>query len=547
MRQIGLNVGALAFTGINWLLVALCMAPLVAVGVIACFPDQGSLSHLAATTLPRYITNSAYLFVGVGGLAMLIGTCTAWLVSMYQFPGRRVLQWLLLMPLAVPSYVLAMVYGHLLDVAGPVQMSLREMTGLAFGEYWFPTIRSTGGAVLVLAFALYPYVYMLARIAFASQCASLFESAHLLGMGHRRWFWHIAVPVARPALMAGAALVVMEALADYGTVALFGVESFTTGIYRAWYGMGDPVAAAKLACWLLGFVLFAIIAERYSRRHLRYHTQGMQPRKMTRLVPRRMSGWLICLLCLIPCAVGFVVPVLVLVGWSLHEVSYWQDHLHWNALKHSLMIAGACAVVAVMIAMSFAYAIRLRLLPALWVQLATLGYAIPGSVIAVGVFVPLLLLDKSVAHWIETSQGVRPPLLLTGSIAAIVIACSIRFLAVAYGGMESALQQIAVATDDSARLLGARYGRIVRLLHVPHIKVGVMFAGFMVFTDTVKELPATLLLRPFNVDTLAIRTFELAGDGRLVQASVPALFLIGISLLAVLWLSTHSLKAQDIH
>lgn len=529
------------------LLALLCIAPVLVVIAAAFFPDHGTLEHMANTTLSRYVTNALMIAFGVSFLSAMLGIGTAWLVHLYDFPLQRWLKWALILPLAVPAYISAMVYGHVLDVAGPVQEALRDISGWQFGDYWFPNIRSLGGVILVLSFTLYPYVYVLARIAFAGQCASLFENALLLGMGHRQWFRHIALPVARPALMIGVALVLMEALADYGTVALFGVESFTTAIYRAWYSMGDIAAAAKLACFLLAFIMGAIWLERYSRRHLAYQMQGAQLQAIRRLRPRAAMRWLMTMICAVPVMIGFVIPCAVLLEWSLNDLSNWADAMHWSALRHSLSVAGACATGAVLLSLIFAYALRLRVVRPRWVRLASMGYAVPGSVMAVGIFIPLLWVDKQMADLLEEWTGSRPGLLLTGSMAAVVIACVIRFLAVALGSVESAVEQIPAATDDAARLLGARYAGIMRRLHLPTLKAGLWFSALMVFTDTVKELPATLLLRPFNMDTLAIRTFELAGDGRLVQASVPALFLIAISLVAVIWLAAQPLKVQGAH
>lgn len=540
MKQTGLKPIAI------YLLAALCVAPLIAVLIIAALPDKGSVSHMIEYTLSRYVINSVWLALGVGGLSMAIGACAAWYVTMYQFPLRRVIEWLLLLPLAMPSYISAMVYGHLLDAAGPLQDGFRQATGLGYHDYWFPDIRSLGGAVLVLSFSLYPYVYILARIAFRFQCASLFENARLLGCGSHGWFWKIALPVARPSLVVGGALVIMETLADYGTVSLFGVASFTTGIYRVWYGMGDPIAAAKIACVLLALVMLALWCERFSRRHMHFAVMPDYRSQIPRINSSAIGGLCRLFICAIPAMVGFVIPAIQLVAWASHKADSWYDTAHWHSMYYSVLIAALAAVVATLIALVFAYALRIWPTRAmrLSVRAATIGYAIPGSVIAVGVFIPMLLFDKTIANALELYSGHRPGLFITGSIAAIVMACVVRFLAVAFASVESGVGQIHHHIDDAARLLGASYGHIFRHLHLPHLKTSLLIAGFMVFTDTLKELPATLLLRPFNVETLAIRTYELAHDTRLYDAAIPALILVAISLMAVLVLATQHIGVR---
>ena len=513
-------------------LAALCCLPFVALLLMAAPNAEWSFSPAIMRFLPDYIANSLLIALGTGALALFMGSYAAWYVVRYDFPARRVLQWALLLPLSMPAYLLAMVYGHLLDVAGPAQATLRDVTGLGVGDYLFPQIRSPLGVVLVLAFSLYPYVYLAARHAFAGQCRSQFEAAWMLGLPPRKWLWAVAMPIARPALALGVALVMMEALADFGVVSLFGVPSFTTGIYRAWYGLGEPHQAARLACMLLALVAGLLWLERASRGRM----GAMKATQSAGAPLRRLRGSVYhTVACGFPILLGFVVPVVQLLLWGAQDTSGWGDALHWRAASHTLLVGGLVAVSALALALVFAYGLRAR--PAGWgarlMRLATLGYAVPGSVIAVAIFMPLLMLDKTLADVWQNATGIRPSLLLTGSIAAMVVACTIRFLAVAMSSVESGLQQISPYIDDAARLLGANGWRIKRALHLPHMKLALLAGGFMVFADTMKELPASLLLRPFNVSTLSIRTYELASDGQLVAAAIPALMMVVIGVAAV--------------
>jgi iron(III) transport system permease protein len=514
------------------LLAALCCLPFAALVLMAAPNAEWSFSPAIMRFLPDYIVNSLFIALATGALGLFMGSYAAWYVVRYDFPARRILQWALLLPLAMPAYLLAMVYGHLLDVAGPAQAGLRELTGWRVGEYLFPEIRSPIGVVLVLAFSLYPYVYLAARHAFAGQCRSHFEAAWLLGLPPQKWLWSVAMPIARPALALGVALVMMEALADFGVVSLFGVPSFTTGIYRAWYGLGEPHQAARLACMLLALVAGLLWLERASRGRMR----AMRAAQSTGAPLKRLRGGLYhSAACAVPMLIGFAIPVVQLLLWAAQDASGWGDALHWRAASHTLLVGGLVAVGALVLALVFAYGLRAR--PIGWraglLRLATLGYAVPGSVIAVAIFIPLLMLDKTIADFWQSQTGVRPALLLTGSIAAMVIACIIRFLAVAMSSVESGLQQISPRIDDAALLLGVRGMRLKRALHLPQMKLALLAGGFMVFADTMKELPASLLLRPFNVSTLSIRTYELASDGQLVAAAIPALMMVAIGLAAV--------------
>lgn len=523
------------------LLATLLLLPLVAIMFQAAQVDSAALDHLVKNQLFDYIFNSVSLAIITAILALIMGVGTAWSVAMYRFPGRATLQWLLMMPLAVPAYLSAIAYADLFDNAGMVQSQLRAITGQT-ELTWFPEIRSLGGAAFVLACALYPYVYILARLAFGSQCRQWFENAQLLGVPSKHWLMTIALPLARPACVVACALVMMEVLADFGTVQVMGVSTFTTGIYRAWLGLGDMPLAAALACVLLIMVSGSLIIERTQRRHHFLQLRDDKQGAIWSLPESRARGWLRLVLCSIPVMLGFGIPVLQLLYWALSQ-RFAGDVQHWQALGTSLTVASLTALLALLVALIFAYAVQWWNAPWLrgLVRLATMGYAIPGSVIAVGIFVPLLRLDQTIADVMENIQGTRPPLWITASIAAMVIACVIRFLAVAYGGVSSAMERFNQQADDAARLLGQSRIGVIRTLHLPQLKTPLVMCGLMVFADTLKELPASMLLRPFDVNTLAIRSYELMSDGRLSDGAIPALMLIAISMVAVCVLAWHSI------
>lgn len=532
-----------------WRWAVLLPALLLALPVLVIFasllqPETEIWQHLRQTVLADYVINSLLLAGGTGLGALLLGTGSAWLISQYQFIGRRLLQWMLLLPLAMPAYIIAYTYTGLLDFAGPLQSYIRELTGWRYGDYWFPEIRSLGGAIVMLSLVLYPYVYMLARTAFSEQSASLFEASRTLGLTPRQHFWRVALPLARPAILTGTALAMMEAFADYGTVQYFGVTTFTTGIFRTWFGMGSQAGAAQLAALLTGFVLVLLLLEQWSRRKIRYYHQGQrsQPAALRRVgVGRQM---LLLLLCCLPVLFGFVVPAIQLSSWALsnYQVTFNQQFitLVWN----SFSLAALAAVVTVLLALLFAYGKRLRrdVLIQAPVRLAALGYAVPGTVIAIGVMIPLAYLDGRIDMLAEQWFGMRTGLILSGTLFALVLAYSVRFLAVSLHSVEAGLQRIKPSMDNAARSLGYSPLGVLKNVHVPLLRASVLTALLLVFVDVLKELPATLILRPFNFNTLAVRTYELASDERLADAALPALAIVLVSLLPVILLA-RSVKA----
>ena len=528
------------------------------------FVDARSIwQHLANTVLGTYVGNSLELMLGVGVGTTAIGVSTAWVVTLCSFPGRRLFESLLLLPLAAPAYILAYTYTNLLDYSGPIQTLLRKGFGWQSAQdYWFPNVRSIGGAIVMLTLVLYPYVYLLARSAFLTQSSRLLEASQNLGCSPWQSFWRVALPLARPAVVAGLSLALMETLNDFGTVEFFSVPTFTTGIYRTWFGMGERLAASQLAVLLLLFIFGLIALERVSRQQQRYYQNAGQGRSMSRYVLGGVRSISAIVVCSVPIILGFLLPVgmlLQLMGIDSNAtagdsrgdsdfptassaiVSTPNDRF-WEFAYHSFLLASLTAAIAILVSIILAYAQRLR--PAnRWVtQLATLGYAVPGAVIAVGVLVPLGQFDNAVDAWSRSTFGVSTGLLLSGTIAALVFAYLVRFLAVGFGAVESSLDRIMPSLDDAAQSLGCGTARTLQKIHLPLMRSGLVTGLILVFVDVMKELPTTLIVRPFNFDTLAIRVYNLASDERLAEAAAPALAIIGVGLLPVVLLSWQMVK-----
>ena len=530
---------------ISLLIGAMIALPVLSVGTSLLVGDTGGTwAHLAATVLPEYVANSLLLSAGVGLGVAAVGVGTAWFTSMTEFPGRRVFDWALLLPLAMPAYVMAYVYTDLLQFVGPLQTALREAFGWKRGDYWFPEIRSLGGATLMFVCVLYPYVYLLARTAFLERGAGTFEAARSLGLSPWAAFRRISLPLARPAVAAGVALVLMETLADYGTVAYFAVPTFTTGIYRAWFSLGDRVAAAQLAGALLAFVLLLLALERFSRGRARFHETGRRKAERRPLSGRHAATAF--LVCLLPLVLGFLLPAGLLLDLAFSQGDSEFGVRYGMLAKNSLLVAGVSASLAVALALSLAYAQRLRpgLLARAINRTVGLGYAVPGSVIAVGVLIPVTRLD----HWLATRWlewfGSNPGLILTGGIAALVYAYLARFLAIALHTVEAGLARVTPSMDVAARSLGCGPLETLRRVHVPLLSGSLFTAGLLVFVDVMKELPATLVMRPFNFDTLATQTFTLAADERLAEASTAALAIVAAGLLPVFLLARQVAKGR---
>jgi len=522
---------------------AFVLAPILAVVWNVFLPSEITWPHLISTVLPGYIWNTLLLVLMVAAGVILCGALSAWIVTAYSFPGQRVLEWALVLPLAMPAYVMAYAYTDWLQAAGPVQTMLRDLTGLKVREYWFPEIRSLPGAAAMLSFALYPYVYLLARAAFLDQSRTTMDAARLAGYGGWGRFWHVALPLARPGIVAGAALALMEALADFGTVSYFAVNTFTTGIYRAWLSLGDPVAAGQLATCLLVFVLLMLSLERTHRGGARYAG------KRTPMPPQALRGWAAATafaLCAAPVMFGFLVPTGVLLKLAVNEPEAQFSARIYALVTNTFTLAGVAAVAAVLVALLLAYAARTVKNPLVHGanRLAVLGYALPGAVIAVGILLPLGKFDNAVSAWLHEQFGVKTGLLLTGSVTALIYAYVVRFLAVAFQTVEAGLTRVTPSMDDAARSLGLSSTRTLARVHVPIVGASLATAALLVFVDVMKELPATFAMRPFNFDTLAVEAYNLAKDERIAEAALPSLLMVGIALLPLILLSRQIARSS---
>lgn len=523
---------------------AVAVAALLAIPVVAVFlhvfiQAEGTLAHLAETVLPNYVANTLLLVLGVGAGVLLIGVTTAWLVTMCAFPGRRIFEWALVLPLAVPAYVMAYTYTDFLQVAGPVQGLLRDLTGWGPRDYWFPQIRSVGGAIAMLTLVLYPYVYLLARAAFLEQSVCALEVSRTLGCGAWSSFFRVALPLARPAIVAGVALALMETLADFGTVSYFGVQTFTTGIYRAWFSMGDRVAAAQLSTGLMAFVFAVLLIERWTRGRGRYHHTSNRYRNLHRYRLGGPRAGLAVAACVLPLTLGFLLPAVLLLWMSLVDGDAQFGPRFVGLAVNSFTLAAIAAVLAVALAVFMAFAARRRKggLAVAANRVAGMGYAVPGSVIAVGTLIPFALFDNALDAWMEVTFGISTGLLLTGTVAALVFAYLVRFLAVSLQAVEASLAKIRPSMDDAARTLGQRPLGILARVHAPLMWSSLLTAGLVVFVEVMKELPATLIMRPFNFDTLAVQAYNLASDERLSEASTAALAIVVVGLVPVILLS----------
>ena len=531
----------------RWTVAALVIALLAGLPIAAILWESlaggtGGLGQIAGTVLPTYIANTLLLMLVAGGLAGVTGTGCAWLVAATRFPGRRVLGWALVLPLALPAYLAAYIYAGLLDYAGPVQTALRTGTGWGASDYWFPDIRSLGGGAFVLGIVLYPYVYLLARTAFATQSLTQFRAARSLGAAPSRAFWHVALPAARPAIAGGLALVLMEVLADFGVAEYFAIPTFSTGIFRSWLAMGDKPAALKLAAIMLLFVIALVAWEAHTRRGRADSRDGLAARggeaePLVALSP--LGKALAFAACLTPVFLGFVLPAGYLVNLAISDTAQnsagdLATYLG-GSLRLGIAAASLCLVAALVLA--FARARSASRVTAGAIRLATLGYALPGALLAVGLLAPLGAFDVTVTRFARDNLGYGGGLLLTGTSAVLVYALSVRFMTVAYNSVSGGLARIPPGLDAAARSLGAGPSRVLARIYAPLLAPSLAGAAALVFIDTLRELPATLILRPFNLETLATRTYRLAGDERLVEAAIPALIMIAAGLLPVLVLN----------
>ena len=512
------------------LLCCLILGPIAAL-VVTAFGDSGGLwSHLVSTVLPRYVTNTLLLMAGVGVLAICFGVSTAWVVTRYEFPGRPLFEWMLLLPAAIPAYIIAYTYTDFLEYAGPVQSMLRDMFGWRRpADYWFPEIRSLGGAMLVMASVLYPYIYMVTRIAFRLTPASLFEIAIV---HNKSQFWLVGLPLARPAIIAGLALVLMEVVSDFGTVEYFAVETITLGIFNVWLGMNNIVAAAQIS--LFGFVLILSLLglEIYARSRQRY---SGGTRKHTGLPNIVLStrGQIACIaVCMLPLLTGFVIPVGVLLKLLMSGPIGTQFEPVYGTILASLGLAASAAVIIVLLSSLIVIAATYRggvFVRQLAVAAST-GYAIPGTMLSIGVLIFAGMIDRS---WSGLIGDQRATLLLGGA-GVLMTAYIVRFQAVGYGAMMSGIRRLPDNMMNASRVLGQGFGASLKRVVMPLLGSSMLAGGLLVFVDVMKELPITLLLRPFDFETLATYTYQYAKDEMLEEAALPALMVVIAGLIPVI-------------
>ena len=527
----------------QWRVVAYAGAVLVLLPLLVLALSWNSLdstiwNHLLETQMARLLGNTLVLAVGVIVGVVLLGVSLAWLTSLCNFPGRRWLDWALMLPFAVPAYVLAFVMIGILDFAGPLQTTLRGWLG---NDFRMVSIRSTGGVIFVLVLVFYPYVYMLARGAFLAQGRGLMEAARILGHSPWQAFWRVALPMARPAIGAGAALAVMETLADFGAVSVFNYDTFTTAIYKTWYGFYSLQTATQLASLLPLFVLLALYAERRAQGSKRFPGSD-KPRQGPLFQLRGVRAWLAAGYCLLILAVAFVIPLVQLFYWLFTSGSDF-DERYWSLIRNTLTLGGIAAVTTVVVAMLQVLARRLQPMRRVRsaVALANLGYALPGSVLAVGIMFAFSVADNQLVVPLQAWLGVDSPApLLLGSLFALLLAYLIRFMAVASGPLDTALARIRPALPEAAHSLGHTGASVFWRVYLPLLMPGLLSAGLLVFVDVLKEMPATLLMRPFGWDTLAVRIHSLTAEGNWPEAALPAITLVATGLLPVIVLIRRS-------
>lgn len=523
-----------------WLIAAITLLPLAVVLVSLLQPQTDIWAHLTAFVLPDLLLNTVWLLLGVGVGSLLLGVSLAWLTAIYDFPGRKHFGWALALPLAMPAYVLAFVQIGLYDFTGPLQTLIRELWG---DSRWVPAIRSRAGVILTLTLALYPYVYLLARNAFQTQGRRALEAAASLGLSRRQGFWRVALPMARPWLVGGVTLALMECLADFGTVATFNYDTFTTAIYKAWFSLFNLTAASQLASLLVLAVLVLALLEQHVRGDKRYTSAG----RLSQMRPERLRGWRAALAvcaCLLVLGLAFLIPLAQLLWWAQSVAAEQLDLRYFGFIGRSLLLSAGAAGLVVVIALALAYAVRRKsgLGARLAARLATLGYAVPGAVLAVGVFIPIAWLDNRLIDAVRTLGWGEPTQLIKGTLAVMLLAYIARFLAVAFEPTQSAMQRITASQEEAAASMGLGRRAVLRRIHLPMLRGGLFTAALMVFVDVMKEMPITLMTRPFGWDTLSVRVFEMTSEGQWEMAALPAVAIVLAGLIPVILLALHTEK-----
>lgn len=523
-----------------WVVRALIIALLAAMPLLVVFSNIGTSGgetwqHILRNLLPGYVLNTLILLVGVALLTFMMGVSSAWLVSVYHFPGHRFFSWALILPIALPAYISGFTWAGILDYTSPVYVFLRNHFGVDTGQFLFFNILSLPGAIIILALAFYPYVFLITRAYFQRQSATLYEAAASLGKSRLQVFTGVVLPLARPAIVAGVSLALMEVLNDYGVAKYYGVDTFTTGIFTAWFAFSHPPAALKLSAYLMIFVLALIFIEKYQRRKMRYDSLGVSYRPIQKRKIKGLKAFTAFFICSVPFALGFLFPATMLLYWSLKTAPQVVDNRFWELLGNSFLLAAIASAVVSLIALLIAYTVR-RFPSALvnfLARVSTLGYALPGAVVAIGILIPLLWLDARLAH----IGGASLRIALTGTWLALIYAYLVRFMAVGYNSIESGMEKISRSLDEASLSLGMSNTQTLFKINLPLLKASVMSAALLVFIDVLKELPLTLILRPFNFDTLAIRAFEFATDERIAEAAPASLIIVLTGLIPVLLLN----------
>ncbi len=528
---------------------SLAMVPVIAIAVLALQGSGEVLGHLVVTVLPVAFRNTVLLLAGVGALVILIGTGAAWLVTAYDFPGRRIVSWALLLPLAIPTYIIAYAYLDLLHPIGPVQTMIRSVLGFSSPQQLrLPDIRSIAGCIILLSFVLYPYVYVTARAMFLMQAASFIDVSRTLGVGRHAVFWRVALPLARPAIAVGAGLALMETINDIGASEFLGVRTLTVSIYSTWINSTNLPGAAQIALLMLIIVTALVAVERWARNKQRYTNSAMKP---SRLLPQRLPlfpGLIALVLCAIPITIGFAAPFAYLVAAAAKRVQFGGPS--WQYVSHASNTIGfalLATVITMLAGVIVGYAGRVSpgAITRFSLRGSTLGYAMPGTVIAIGVLFPLAALDRAIDGVSNDLFGAAPGLMLIGSGAAVLYAYAVRFLAISIGNVESGLSRISLSLDSAARTLGETAGGTLRRIHLPLLKPALAAAALLLFVDCVKELPATLLLRPLNFETLATALYAEAARGTYEEGALYALTIVVIGIIPLMVLSRVGIAASE--
>jgi iron(III) transport system permease protein len=523
----------------SWLIAApialLTIIPLLVLISSIFNPQTEIWTHLAEYVLPQLLLNTFWLVIGVAVGVTVLGVSLAWLTAVCEFPGWKIFRWALLLPMALPAYVMAFVWLGLFDITGIVPLWCRDV----FGWQWTVPVRSRGGVIWVMVLAFYPYVYLTARSAFQNQGRRLIEAAQSLGISPAKAFWRVALPLAKPGIMAGLLLAIMETLADFGTVAIFNYDTFTTAIYQSWFSLYSLPAASQLAALLIVFVLFVALLESQFRSNKNLAESARSPTKANRIVLRGASAWLASIWCGLIFVLAFVVPMVPIVWWAFDAVSQDLDARYWAFAGHSLLLAslGTCLIITLAILLAYAQRMQPTFAMRLLSRVATLGYALPGTVLAVGVFIPVAYLDNV---WIDLNQWLwhrEASQIFQGSVLVMLLGYCARFLAVSYAPIETGLQQISRSMDEAAQSLGVAGIRRLRLVHIPMLRASLLAGAALCFVDIMKELPITLMTRPFAWDTLAVRVFEMTSEGEWQRAALPALLIVLVGLLPVIFLN----------